>query len=78
MWKTLLKVGGITYLYNVPETKDSEHSDVRMILTMYSLECFLYRSLNKACREKDTSVIKTLGPFAHALTSILDKVNCKR
>ena len=38
---------------------------------MYSLESFLYSTLNKASRECDESKIETLGPFAYALDMIL-------
>ena len=48
------------------------HDDAKFIMRLYSMETFLFRILNRACREKDTSRIKTLGPFAVALSRIID------
>ena len=62
----------------IPVTNDPCHKDVQTILKLYSLQSFLYRTLNRACREKDTSVIDTLGPFAHSLMSIIDDANINR
>jgi hypothetical protein len=58
----------------VPITNDPEHQDVKAILFLYSLESFLYPRLNRISIEKDKSSIDTLGPFAVALTKIIDKV----
>jgi hypothetical protein len=58
----------------VPVTNDPEHEDVKAILFLYSLESFLYPRLNKISIEKDLSSIETLGPFAVALTRIIDRV----
>ena len=55
-------------------TDDPEHSDVKAIMFMYSLDCFLFGRLNKISRDKDSSAIETLGPFAVALTKIIDSV----
>jgi hypothetical protein len=38
---------------------------------LYSLETFLYSTLNKASRECDESKVSTLGPFAYALDIII-------
>ena len=39
---------------------------------MYSMETWLYRDLNEAGRSKDESKIMTLGPYAWALSTLLD------
>ena len=74
LWHTFLKVSGITKLHIVPITDDPEHQDVKAIIFMYSLDCFLYTRLNKISRDKDSSAIDTLGPFAVALTKIINSV----
>ena len=45
---------------------------------MYSLESFLFKRLNESCRLQQTNVIETLGPFAVALTKIIDNIQHKR
>lgn len=55
-------------------TDDPEHEDVKAIMFMYSLDCFLFGRLNKISRDKDSSAIETLGPFAVALTKIINSV----
>ena len=67
-------VQGIKDLKKVPVTDKPEHEDVKAALFLYSLQSFLYPRLNKISREKDKSSIMTLGPFAVALTKIIDGV----
>ena len=43
------------------------------ILYLYTLECFLYKSVNTATREHDRSKVSTLGPYAYVLSEILTK-----
>ena len=43
----------------------------KVIMKMYSFECFLYGTVNRASREKDTSKIANLGPYAYLLTKNL-------
>jgi hypothetical protein len=57
IWHSFLKVAGIKNLKSMPNTSDPEHTDVKTILFMYSLECFLFKRMNKASREKDSSSI---------------------
>ena len=57
----------------VPRLSNPRHKDVKAILFIYSMETFLYSRLNQIQRTKDTSSILTLGPFAVALTRIIDK-----
>ena len=44
---------------------------------MYSFESFLYREVNRATRDKDSSKILTLGPFSFLLTKILQRLDPK-
>ena len=59
-------------------TDEPEHPDVKAVLLMYSLDCFLFQRLNKISREKDSSAVETLGPYAVALTKIINCVQQKR
>ena len=72
VWLTFLQSAGITDLDKVPRLSDPRHKDVKAILFIYSMETFLYSRLNQIQRTKDTSSILTLGPFAVALTRIID------
>ena len=74
IWLTFLQVSGIKNLKSVPVTDYPEHRDVKAIMFMYSLDCFLFGRLNKISREKDSSAIETLGPFAVALTKIINNI----
>jgi hypothetical protein len=38
---------------------------------IYSLETFLYKTLNKSSRDYDESKVSSLGPFAYALDMVL-------
>jgi hypothetical protein len=75
---SFLKVSGIDDLSEVPNTSDPEHSHVKAILLIYSMESFLFQRLNEACRNKDAFSIKTLGPYATALTMVINEVQYKR
>lgn len=59
--------------------KDPYHPITRVLLKIYTMETFLYRNVNKATREKDSSKVKNLGPYATALNYILKgDANSKR
>ena len=73
-----MKLADITDLSSMPKLTDPEHRDVKMILMMYSLESFLFKRLNQGSREKDQSVVNTLGPFAVALTKIINNIQRER
>ena len=47
----ILKLAGISELDRVPILTDPEQIDVKVVLMMYSLESFMFRMLNKSCRE---------------------------
>ena len=46
IWHTIANLAGITNLDRVPQLTDPEHIDVKLILTMYSLDTFLFSRLN--------------------------------
>jgi hypothetical protein len=73
-----LKVAGIEDLSVIPNTCLPEHADVKSILMIYSLECFLFKRMNQASRDKDSSAVKTLGPYAVAISKIIDSVEFNR
>ena len=78
LWHAFLRAAGVLDLDKVPKLKDPEHADVKAILVMYSLESFLFSRINQSSREQDTSAVETLGPFAVALTTIINKIESKR
>ena len=78
IWFTILKLSGIENLDTTPKLTDPESIEVKVILNFYSLESFLFRKLNKSSREKDLSVISTVGPFAVALNKVIDHVQSNR
>ena len=73
-----MELAGISNLNKVPVLTNPEHDDVKIILTLYSLESFLFRRLNQSSREQDTDAINTLGPFAVALTKTINHVQSNR
>jgi hypothetical protein len=42
------------------------------MLNLYSLECYLYKTLIKAIRFGDLSKVDTLGPYAQVMDEILN------
>ena len=56
---------------NWKKLRESYSIETKAILYIYSMETFLPQLMNQACRLQDNSKIFTLGPFAHALNSIL-------
>ena len=68
IWKTFLEASGVEDLQRRIETNDPESPDVKTIFIMYSLESFIYKTLNFAGRNEDQSKVKTMGPYALALT----------
>lgn len=51
------------------------HNVTKHLLYLYTMENFLYTALNKACREKDKSLIQYFGPYAAALSYIIYHAN---
>ena len=73
-----MKLSGVGNLDRKPILTDPESIDVKVILIFYSLESFLFKKLNRSSREKDTSVISTVGPFAVALNKVINNVQSNR
>lgn len=78
IWSIIVKFGGVIDLNKIPNLSDPESPDVKLILTMYSFDSFLYKRLNESDRLQKTQSIKNLGPFAVGLTKIIDTIQCKR
>ena len=43
---------------------DPTHPMTQLMLTLYTLECYLYKTLNHASRFGDLSKVDSLGPYA--------------
>ena len=52
IWNMITKFGGIVDVDKQPNLTDPESEDVKLILTLYSLESFLFRKLNESSREQ--------------------------
>lgn len=50
---------------------DPNHEFVKTIIYIYSMESFVFKEMNRACREKDISKIEYYGPLASALSFII-------
>ena len=80
-WKTVFKMaklGNLTKPLTASILSNPNHKITKHILYMYSMECFIYERMNRACREKDKSEIEFFGPFAAALSYIIHKANDRR
>jgi hypothetical protein len=51
--------------------KDPKHPVNIIIMYLYSLDTFIYASLNYALKHGDETMISSLGPFAYVLERIL-------
>jgi hypothetical protein len=51
---------------------DPKHPVTLLLVRMYSWECFLYKSVNKASRYGDKTKFKSLGPYAQAMNRIVE------
>lgn len=69
-----MKLGGIVDLDKAPNTTDPEHTDVKLTLTMYSFEWFLFSRVNESSRKQISDVIDTLGPYAWTLTQVIGNI----
>ena len=59
------------------EMNSDDKLAVKIIMQMYSLETFLYSTLNRASRERDQTRITNLGPFAFLLSRVLQRFDPK-
>jgi hypothetical protein len=50
---------------------DPNHPVTVLMLQTYSMECFIYKSLNNASRYGDVSKIDSLGPYAQVMNAIV-------
>ena len=50
IWNMIIKFGGIVEIDKIPNLNDPESEDVKLVLTMYSMESFLFRRLNESSR----------------------------
>ena len=75
IWTQIFMLPEITIDREAPLTEeileDPSHPVTTLLLRLYSFECFLYGSLNKALRFGDTSKVQSLGPYAHAMEAIV-------
>ena len=56
---------------------DTKHNFVKTLVYIYSMECFVFKEMNKAIRNKDEKKIKYYGAFASALGFIIHGGNSK-
>ena len=78
LWETFFKVSGIENLDRVPITSDPSSKDVKICMYIWSMECFIYRAINKASRETNSSYIRTLGPFAVLISRVIARAQRNR
>lgn len=79
-WEMFVKISGIKRMewniqVDVNTNKILDPNVKKCIMMMYSLESFLYKELNRACRKRDKSKVKSLGPFAFVMQNILGGFN---
>jgi hypothetical protein len=56
---------------------DPNHPVTVLMLQTYSMECFIYKSLNNASRYGDFSKVDSLGPYAQVMHTIELFAICK-
>ena len=54
IWNMIVKFGGIVDIDKKPNLNDPDSEDVKLVLSMYSLDSFLYRRLNESSRLQQT------------------------
>jgi len=54
---------------------DPDHPVPQLLLSLYSMETYLYGTLNYSTRFGDQSKFTSLGPYAHALDCVV-RMNC--
>ena len=57
---------------------NSNHKITKHLLYIYSMECFIYPYLNRACRDKNLAQIQYFGAYAAALSYIIYFANKNR
>ena len=69
-----LKFGGVLDINKIPNTKDPDHIDVELIITLFTQDSFLYKRLNENNRLKETQCINNMGPYAVLLTDVIENI----
>ncbi len=81
-WEVLKVIASTDYKYDKPLNfrvlKSYNHSVTKILLYIHSMECFLYRELKRASIEKDKTRIRSLGPYAAALSYIIENAHYSR
>ena len=57
---------------------DPDHPVTQTLIYIHSMETFIYKDLKKASLNKDITKVKTLGPYAYAIGTILDNALKKK
>ena len=73
-----LKFGGVLDDNRVPVTNQPDHNDVILLLTLYTSDTFIFSRVNESIRLKQTECIANLGPFAVAISRLIDDVQRNR
>ena len=80
VWNLIFKIDLKGYDFDTPipvaDFFDANSNICKTILYVYSMETFVYKTLNSSSRNKDASKIATLGPFAAAMSFILYRAEC--
>lgn len=74
IWKHIFSIPKNNNMYEPLTPKilsDPNNELVQTILYVYSMQSFVFKELNKASREKDTSKIEFYGAYASALGFIV-------
>lgn len=81
IWKRIFSLSSKSVKINQPLTLkilgNPKNEFVKTIIYIYSMESFVFKEMNKASRNKDTSQIEFYGPFASALSFIIHSGNKK-
>ena len=73
-----LKFGGVLDDNKLPVTDKPDHNDVILLLTLWTSETFIFSRVNESTRLKQTECIANLGPFAVAISKLIDDVQRNR
>ena len=57
---------------------DPDHAVVNLIIYIYTMETFIYTELNDTSRKKNVKKLELYGPFACAISFILESQHSKK
>ena len=81
-WWAIFKIGTQNFDLNKPLTNeillDPHHIVTQTLIYIHSMETFIYKDLKKASLMKDITKIKTLGPYAHMMSHIIERSFIKK